>query len=194
MILEAADGEFLTRGYAATSMNRVAASAGVSKATIYAYFNGKDELFSRVIGLRLERRQVFTAPLDMDDARSALSALGHRILEALLSSEAIATYRMVLDESTRHPELAQAFYSSGPSEGLAYVSAVISELAARGKIHVRDPCVAADQFMGLLRSEFLSRTLLGLPFREGRSPPELVDRSVDFILRAYACSWERTLR
>lgn len=95
---------------------------------------------------------------------------------------------MVLDESTRHPELARAFYNSGPSEGLAHVTAVISELAACGKIHVCDPSVAADQFIGLLRSEFLSRTLLGLPFREGRSPPELVDWSVDFILRAYACS------
>nr|AQU14181.1 TetR family transcriptional regulator [Hormoscilla spongeliae GUM096] len=48
-IVAAAMREFLAHSYAATSMDRVAKAAGVSKATVYSYFENKEELFSTSI-------------------------------------------------------------------------------------------------------------------------------------------------
>ena len=48
-ILEGGMREFLTNGYAATSMDRVAATAGVSKATVYSHFQDKAGLFAAIV-------------------------------------------------------------------------------------------------------------------------------------------------
>ena len=40
---------FLSAGFDGASMNDIARAAGVSKGTLYAYFNSKDELFEAII-------------------------------------------------------------------------------------------------------------------------------------------------
>ena len=54
-ILAAAKRAFLAAGFAAVSMDAIAREAGVSKATVYAHFAGKEELFGAVIGRECER-------------------------------------------------------------------------------------------------------------------------------------------
>ena len=54
-ILEAAVAEFRHAGYAATSMDRVAASAGVSKRTVYNHFPSKEALFAHILEQMWER-------------------------------------------------------------------------------------------------------------------------------------------
>ena len=49
-ILDAAFGVFETHGYASTTMDAVASAAGVSKGSIYNYFDSKQALFSAVVG------------------------------------------------------------------------------------------------------------------------------------------------
>ena len=49
MILAAAERAFLASGFGAVSMDAIAREAGVSKATVYAHFAGKEELFGAVI-------------------------------------------------------------------------------------------------------------------------------------------------
>ncbi|MFZ1246983.1 MAG: helix-turn-helix domain-containing protein, partial [Azonexus sp.] len=48
-LLEAALGLFVEKGFAATRLEDVAARAGVSKGTLYLYFENKDALFKTVI-------------------------------------------------------------------------------------------------------------------------------------------------
>ena len=48
-ILQGAMAEFLVHGYAATSMDRVASAAKVSKATVYSYFQDKEALFTALV-------------------------------------------------------------------------------------------------------------------------------------------------
>ena len=54
-VLDAARREFVTHGFAAASLNRIIQAAGVSKGTMYYYFDGKDDLYADVIRRQLER-------------------------------------------------------------------------------------------------------------------------------------------
>ena len=184
-ILDAAQAAFLEVGYAATSMDGVAARATVSKATIYAHFESKDLLFAAVIRRRCDRSDAFAPLVDKADARSTLRLVGRRLLDLLLQPDTLAMYRVVVAESARQPDLARAFYESGPGAGKAQIAAVIAELIQRGELAGVDPWQAADLFVGMLRTDLFMRTMLGLPQPEGRTIEAAVEAAVETMVRAF---------
>ncbi len=185
-ILEAARACFLDLGYAAASMDMVAARAGVSKATIYAHFSGKDDLFAEVIHSRCEREFFGPDSLpDSGDARTVLTAAALSVMRLLLATESLAIYRVVVAEAARQPDLARAFWEAGPARGKVRLSALFESLNRRGELDVPDCWVAADQFAAMLRAEVFHRNLLGLPLPEGRDADSTVAAAVETMLRAY---------
>ena len=184
VILDAARVVFLEVGYAAASMDSVAARAGVSKATSYAHFSSKDQLFAAMIRRRCDRNSTF-APVDPAlDARATLSVVGQRVLDLLLLPDTLAMFRVVVAESARQPDLAQAFYASGPGAGRAEIAQVIADLTARGAIRADDPARLADLFIGMLRTDLFMRTLLGLAQPTEAERAEAVAAAVDTLLAA----------
>ena len=115
-ILAAAKRTFLATGFGAVSMDTIAREASVSKATVYAHFAGKEELFGAVIERECERYFAgFSAgELDPLDVRASLTVLGRRFLELLLSPDGIALHRIILGEVTRFPGLGEVFWRAGP--------------------------------------------------------------------------------
>lgn len=187
-ILEAARLCFLDAGFAGTSMDGVAARAGVSKATIYAHFAGKDDLFGAIIRDRCELE--FSAArlkgVEGVDTRAALAAMARHLLDILLSPEALGMYRVVVAEASRQPDLAQAYFDAGPMQGRANLVAGLEVLIRRGDLAIDDPWRAVDHLVGMLRGgEYFSRALLGLPQPEGSSVDGLIAAAVDVFLKAY---------
>lgn len=182
-ILDAAQAIFLDSGYAACSMDAVAAGAGVSKATIYAHFKGKDELFAAVMHRRCESTHAFAAPDAAADARTTLGAIAGRLMDLLLSADALALYRVVVTEAARQPDLARAYYETGPVRGKTAIAAAFERLMDRGELDRADPMTLTDQFIGMLRAETYHRELFGLP--KGRSIDATVAAAVDTLMRAY---------
>ena len=64
-VLAAAERAFLEHGFGAVSMDTIAREAGVSKATVYAHFANKEQLFGAVIAAVSERFGGFSA-LELD--------------------------------------------------------------------------------------------------------------------------------
>src|ERR1700694_5297844 len=97
MVLDAARRTFLASGFGAVTMDAIAREAGVSKATVYAHFTGKEELFGAIVARLSERRfGGFTAEaLDPVDVEESLSAIARRFLDLVLSPEAIALNRII---------------------------------------------------------------------------------------------------
>ncbi len=185
-VLDAARACFLELGYAGTSMDAVASRAGVSKATIYAHFQGKDELFGAIMRRRCAQSiPEVPPPPAAEDARTVLTEIGRRLLELFLSPEAMAVYRIVVAESCRHPDLAAAFYAAGPERGKGSLAETFAELARRRELAVDDPWRAADLFVTMLRGEFFHRELLGLPPRPGFDFEATVTTAVETTLRAF---------
>src|SRR5436309_10559424 len=91
-ILAAAKRSFLAAGFGAVSMDQIARNAGVSKATVYAHFAGKEELFGAVVAHVSARRfhDFSVEALDPIDIEASLLTLVTRFLDLVLSPEAIA--------------------------------------------------------------------------------------------------------
>src|SRR5690348_9669432 len=135
-ILAAAKRSFLAAGFGAVSMDAIAREAGVSKATVYAHFAGKEELFGAVIGRECERyfARFSAGELDPHDMRASLTVLGRRFLELVLSADAIALHRIILGEVTRFPMLGDVFWRAGPERERVQIEAFLKTAAASGTL------------------------------------------------------------
>jgi TetR/AcrR family transcriptional regulator, mexJK operon transcriptional repressor len=188
-ILAAAKRAFLAGGFGAVSMDTIAREAGVSKATVYAHFAGKEELFGAVIGRECERGFAgFSAEeLDPVDVRASLTALGRRFLGLVLSPDAIALHRIILGEVTRFPMLGDVFWHAGPKRNLLQIEAFLRSAASAGALSFRDAWLAAEQFVSLVRGEIHLRQLLRLEAAAGeREIDAAVEGAVDTFLKAFA--------
>ncbi len=188
LILDAATALFIAHGYGAVSMDAIARSAGVSKATLYAHFGSKDQLFATIITEACRAKFDWNAPLAANggDLRAALTALGKRILQFFLQDGTLAIYRVVVAESARFPELGRAFYENGPATGRRLIAAWLAEQAEAGQLRVPDPPLAADQLVALLRAGLYFRATLGVP--PAPTPAEIdatVAAAIDTFLAAY---------
>lgn len=67
-ILSAALDEFSTHGFHDASLNRVIEAAGISKGSLYYYFDGKDDLYAYVARVELERLLAHVEPFDLTHA------------------------------------------------------------------------------------------------------------------------------
>jgi TetR/AcrR family transcriptional repressor of mexJK operon len=187
-ILDAATGLFIAHGYGAVSMDAIARGAGVSKATLYAHFGSKDQLFATIIReacqSNLAAREFL--PHDQDDMRAALTRLASRMLRFLLEERSLAIHRVVMSESVRFPELGRAFYESGPLMFSAAFSAWLADQCAAGRLVVADPRQAADQIAGLLKCGCYTRAALGVdPPPTEAEIERTVSGAVETFLRAY---------
>jgi TetR/AcrR family transcriptional regulator, mexJK operon transcriptional repressor len=188
-ILAAAKRMFLESGFGAVSMDSIAREAAVSKATVYAYFSGKEDLFGAVIGRECERyfAEFSAGELDPCEVRASLTALGHRFLGLLLSPDAIALHRLIIGEVSRFPALGEVFWRAGPERNLAQIETFMRAAAAAGSLDIADPRLAAEQFTGLVRGETQLRYLLRLEEGSGKAKIRaLVAAAVATFLRAFA--------
>lgn len=189
LVLDAAAELFMGQGYGAVSMDGIARAAGVSKATLYAYFSSKDQLFATIIGEAC-RQNIAVAnmlPGNETDVRAALTAFAGNTLRFLLEDRALAIHRVVISESLRFPELGRAFYDNGPGVFRRVFGEWLAGQTAAGRLAVRDPPLAADQFIGLLRGGLYLRATLGLaPPPAEAEIDATVAAAVETFVRAYA--------
>jgi TetR/AcrR family transcriptional repressor of mexJK operon len=202
-ILTAATDLFAARGYGSVSMDAIARAADVSKATLYAHFDSKDQLFATIV--RVACHENIMLPLAPEDAHgddrpaedsagdeapdretgieSALRTIGNRVLRFFLEERIIAIHRLVVAEAVRFPELGRAFYENGPVAGCAILAAWMSRKPA---LAVPDPHGAAEHFLGLLRTGLYLRATLGLqPNPSEAEIDAVVSAAVETFLRAY---------
>lgn len=190
-MLDAAQRCFLESGYASTSVDEVATRAGVSKATIYAHFNSKDDLFGAIICRRCDDQAEGLSSLtlpDSTDARVILTAVAQRLLGLFLAPEVMGIYRMVIAEAPRHPELAQIWYEAGPLRGKQRLVEVFDDMKRRGLLEFDDPWRTVDLFVGMLRGECFHRVMIELPPNPKFSVEATIAAAVDFTLKACAAA------
>ena len=185
--MDGARTAFLAAGFDGASMNDIARAAGVSKGTLYAYFDSKDELFEAIIrgqfAQAAERLCVFRRE---GDVRAMLTDFGVRLMARMTEPETLALARVVVAAVEKFPSIGRAFYEAGPAFGAARLAAELAALEKAGALKVPDPERAAWQFVDLCQSSVYKRILFGVV--DSVSPAEIeaaVTAGVEVFLSAY---------
>jgi len=163
-ILAGALQVFSTHGYAAASMSRIAAAAGVSKPTLYSYFKDKPGLFVALIkqttqlaDRTLEGLQ--SGPVSEMPPEQALRKLANTALKQFSTNPHLPTMmRLIIGESERFPELAQTFVREVQKPLLGRLQAYF---AFHPQLNLSDPEVAARMFAGSIMHYIIVQEILG---------------------------------
>lgn len=163
-ILSAGRGLFLSNGYQGTSVDQIAASAEVSKQTVYKHFGDKQELLLTIVNDALDSTvtpflgQIATLG-DTADLEADLTALAANYLRAVLQEPVVQLRRLVVGEANRVPELAQRYYAQAPARTLAAFAECFGRLHERGMLHVPEPASAAEHFAFLIVGRCIDQAL-----------------------------------
>ena len=174
-------------GFGGASMDAIAAAGGVSKATVYAYFKSKEELFSQVVAQQGDAHALtLGSPRAMPTA-ILLDRIARDLAALILSADTAAMYRIVMSEAGNVPDLGRRFYEAGPTTLLAALADCLSAAMARGDLAPAPTHVAAAQFIGLILGDLQLRLLLHVGAPPGARLRNAVARQgVAAFLRAYA--------
>lgn len=191
-VLEAATALFLRSGYAGTSMDEIAAAAGVSKRTLYNNYADKVELFREVVLASITLAERFAdhaaAELtDPDDLPAALTTLARRLASEVTSPRVVQLRRLLIGEARRFPELAEEYYHLAPGKVMATIAAAFARLAERGRLRVSDPRRAAEQFAFLVLGPALDRALFS--GHDAPPDPDSLARAADDGVRTFLVAY-----
>lgn len=159
-ILDGARTSFFENGFAAATMEDVAARAGVSKVTVYRRFPDKESLFEATVRREMRRmEQAFeTWPYTDGSLAERLDAYGSILLRFLYSTEHLLLDRMLAHDLKHSPDMARRFFEAGPAACRARLAAILKQAAERGEIDIDDPLLAASDVFSLW-SGFLQKEL-----------------------------------
>jgi TetR/AcrR family transcriptional repressor of mexJK operon len=184
-ILAASERLFLALGFERSSMDAIAAEAGVSKITVYSHFEDKDSLFREVVKNKCERQlppEIFVinarAPL-----RQQLTQIGRAFYGLVMSDDAIALHRLMTAQ--QEPKLAQLFWEEGPKRAKAMFAEFLRAEVEAGALEIDDFYRAAGHFFCLLKGEPFMRITYGCGEVSESDALAHIDNVVDFFIRAY---------
>jgi AcrR family transcriptional regulator len=188
-ILTGAATVFAADGYEGASMARIATVAGVSKGTLYNYFDSKAALFTAYVVECCDRHlsHIFDSADHDGDPADVLLGIGQRMVRMMLSDVGLVIYRVVISEAAKFPDLARGFFDAGPARAVAFMAAWLAEETARGRLSVADPAFAAEQFFNLCQSHLVLRRKLALT-----GPPS--DEAIDQVVGSAIVMFLRTYR
>jgi len=186
-IVDAAIAAFRSHGFETTSMDKIAAGAGVSKRTVYNHFPSKDELFSAI----LQRMwQSSAALLDIpyragEALRPQLLALMGQKMAMLQDADFLDLARVAIAEAIHTPQRAQDMLArlGNKEEG---VTVWLRAALADGALKPLDPVFASHLLQGQLKSfAFWPQVALGQPMLDAAAQQAVLETAVDMFLGYY---------
>jgi TetR/AcrR family transcriptional repressor of mexJK operon len=193
-ILEAAQLVFFANGFVGTSMDQVAATAAVSKQTVYKHFSDKESLFREVVSNVVRARDSGIPPEFLVTGEGSvderLRSFARNFLKGVMQPDVLRLRRLVIGEGTRFPELGQAFYDLGPKRAVEQLALALRAFASRRGLPLEDPDLAAEHLLWLILSIPLNQAMLlgdEHPFTD-TALDRYADDGVAVFLRAYGFS------
>lgn len=163
-ILDAAKALFIRNAFAGTSMDAIAAEAGVSKLTVYSHFGDKDNLFREVIRARIqdllpEETYSFDPASDIGDILTRI-ALIHARLDC--DPENVGTFRAILSDCRQgNPRYGKLMWEEGPMRSRALMERLLQQAVDAGKLQIDDISRASMQFISLIKGDMMMRRMFG---------------------------------
>ena len=183
-ILRGAMQEFLTHGYAGTTMDKVTAAAGVSKTTVYSYFQDKEKLFVALIERLIttcggvfnqQNQEQFVG-----EPREVLANFANNLLNQFSTSvsdkpELLDVIRLMIGESGRFPMLAQYMVRHIDKNVVQFIA---EYLRSQSELELTDPEATTRVFLGAL----VHFTMIEYMLQSGEIMPMERERLVDCLI------------
>lgn len=182
-VLQAACALFLRDGYR-VSMGAVAREAGVSKQTVYAHFDNKDNLFHAAV-----EQLVLPLHASLAPASPGLASMLHALAQAhhtyVMDHAHVALGRMLIAEAPRFPAAARTFFRTAIDTVATRLSRCMAEAMEQGRMRPEDPDVAAELFLSMLHGLEGDRRLFGMRGRGQKAQDEWARHAVTVFMHAY---------
>ncbi len=162
-ILEAALAVFAEKGFAAARMEDIARRAGVTKGTIYLYFENKEAVFKSLVSESIGNTLsavVESVRAYEGSARELLRFALLRIVALLVNSDRVVLVKIIVGESGNFPELARFYRHEIIDRGIALMSSIFERGVRQGEFravptgHAVRLCIAPVLLAALWRSTF----------------------------------------
>ncbi|MEW4449214.1 TetR/AcrR family transcriptional regulator [Qipengyuania sp. JC766] len=186
-ILAAATQSFFLHGFAGSSIEAIAAEAGVSKVTIYNQFGDKDGLFTAAVERECDRMR---GAFDIDGEtggtlRERLTAIGEAMAAFLSRPKMIQFERRIAAETERDPAIGATFLAAGPHKMKAAFAAFLKAKNEAGEVRIEDADLAAEQFVAMCKGMGDLERRFGAPIDPERDRDRITG-AVEVFCRSYA--------
>ncbi len=181
---------FLRDGYERTSVDAIAAEAGVSKRTIYNRYGDKESLFLSVLrdtyaAMTATFGRIAEAHLsEITDVRQDLTAFARDVAFTLLRApERIGLIRLMMAEAPYFPALLRE--QAQPQTMTGILARALARLAEAGQLQITDPVEAADHLSALTFGQLNNKSMFGAVPVSDAETERMVTGGVAAFLRAY---------
>lgn len=187
-ILEGARRIFRARGFDGASMADIAKTAGVSKGTLYVYFDSKEALFEALVleDRREAAEQVVRLDGEDTDVRNALRRFGRSYVATVVRPEHIAVVRMVISAAERFPRVGRVFYDAGPQHGITRLAEYLDRQVAAGRLVVPNSELAAWHFIDMCQGDITKALLFGV---SAPPSPKKIEDTVEAALNVFFAAY-----
>ena len=189
-IMDGARTVFLSEGFDGASMGEIARQAGVSKGTLYVYFDSKEALFEAIVEeeSRSQAEQVFALDSGDHDVEAVLTRLGCAYVRFLCRPGGQSPLRTVISISERMPAIGKQFYEAGPATGIARLGRYLEDQVAGGFLAIPDIEVAAAQFLDSCQATMFKPLVFNFA---GPPADERVNHVVGIAVRTFLAAYAR---
>ena len=186
-IIQVARSVFYEVGYAGASMSMISTRLGGSKATLYAYFNSKEELFEAIIREQCAGMvELFEAHMGSDDLRQSLTLMARALMGAVMADQTIRTIQLVVEESHRNPHLSEMFHNVMQSQGQSSMHALLQAAHDKGQIDAPNIKEAASVLKSLLFGDCHFKRILNIaPEPTQEQLFRQIDLAIDVFMTYY---------
>lgn len=195
-ILAGARRAFFSNGFDGASMGEIARVAGVSKATIYAYFRSKEMLFHALVeDIRGKSAvEMFECSAEESDITIRLNRIGISFVISMVQPDDIRLARLVMGVAEKFPAAGRTFFTVGPCVRGQKLASILAEQNELGQLDIDDCEQAAFQFFNLCEG----RKVKGLLYGSQQAPTQeeiatIVASAVRVFLAAYGSTRKNPL-
>ena len=184
-IISAALEVFADRGFAATKLEDVARRAGVTKGTIYLYFENKEALFKALIRQTIvpviaqgeELARSFTG-----SARDLFERLVREYWRLVGETSLVGIPKLMMAEANNFPELARFYYEEVVTRGHRLMAGVLERGIKAGEFRPVNVAVATKLAMAPVMHAVIARRAFSACMPEGFDVTKYLDTHIDLYL------------
>jgi AcrR family transcriptional regulator len=180
---------FARDGYERTSVDAIAAEAGVSKRTVYSHYGDKENLFLLVLRETYDTMRERVSDIvdrnlrDVEDVRQALTACVTEIVRTITRAPDRATLvRLVISEAPHFPAILDIWHNRGIAP---LIAEALATLSASGLLHADDPSQAAEHLSALTFGQVNNKSMMGTVQLSDSEADRIITSGIAVFLCAY---------